>query len=426
MHGFAAAVLILIGLRWVAQAVLEHLNRRALNTHRNHLPPEVEGLMDPATHQRSVDYTLAKSRLGLGEFTAATVLLVVVLVSGCLPRFWDIWTARAGQGVWAGAGGLFVVLSVLSIASWPWEWWAQFRLEERFGFNTSTPKTWWSDRVKSLLLSATLGLPLIALLLQWVHWAGPLWWWWAWLTLIAFQTVLLVVAPMLILPLFNRFAPLPDGPLKNRLQTLSARTGFRARAIEVMDGSRRSRHANAFFTGLGRFRKIVLYDTLLNQLSEAEVEAVLAHEIGHARRRHLVKMAAVMAPLSLAAFAVVAWLANQPWFFAAFGFDSPSLPVAFLLFGLLADTVTFWFLPLTRHLTRRFEFEADRFAAEAVGTAQPLIDALRGLHLKNLSNLTPHPWYSAFHYSHPTLVERERALRASPFQAVASPPAGNA
>lgn len=407
-------VLALIALRWAAQIVLEYLNLRTLEDHRDRIPPELDGVMDPETHRRSVDYTAAKSRLGVWEFSTAMLLLVGVLFSGFLPWLWDIWTGFAGTGAWAGAGGLFLVATLLSIAAWPWEWWAQFRLEERFGFNTTTPKTWWLDRLKSFLLSAALGLPLLALLLQWVHWAGPLWWWWSWLTLVAFQTILLVVAPMLILPLFNRFNPLPEGPLKDRLWALAARTGFRARAIEVMDGSRRSRHANAFFTGLGRFRKIVLYDTLLNQLGEPEVEAVLAHEIGHARRRHLVKMAAVMAPLTLAGFALVAWLAHQPWFFAAFGFNTPSLAVAFLLFALLADTVTFWILPLTRHLTRRFEFEADAFAAKAVGTAQPLIEALRVLHRKNLSNLTPHPWYSTFHYSHPTLIERERALRAIP------------
>lgn len=412
MHWFAVLVLALILLRWAGDAVLEHLNRQAQEAHRHGLPPELASTMDADTHQKSVDYTLAKSRLGQGESATGVGVLLLVLFSGFLPWLWASWTDQAGTGVWASAGGLFLVMTLLSIPSWPWEWWGQFRLEERFGFNTSTQKTWWLDRVKSLVLSAVLGLPLLALLFQLVHWAGDLWWWWGWLALMSFQLLLMVVAPMIIMPLFNKFTPLPEGPLKERLWNLARRTGFQARAIEIMDGSRRSRHANAFFTGLGRFRKIVLYDTLLNQMSEAEVEAVLAHEIGHARRRHVVKMVAMMMPLSLGGFAMLAWLSKQPWFFEAFGFQTLSLPVAFLLFGLLADTLTFWILPLTRILTRRYEYEADAFAAAAVGTAQPLIDALRRLHVKSLANLTPHPWYSAFHYSHPTLLERVRALQS--------------
>ncbi|HOY59746.1 MAG TPA: M48 family metallopeptidase, partial [Verrucomicrobiota bacterium] len=212
-------------------------------------------------------------------------------------------------------------------------------------------------------------------------------------------------------PLFNKFTPLAEGTLRERLLALAARTRFRAQSIQVMDGSKRSRHSNAFFTGFGRFRKIVLFDTLIQQLAEPELEAVLAHEIGHYRKRHVFKLLAWSALTLLAAFYAIAWLADQPWFFHAFGFTPGNIVPALLLFALLSGAVTFWFSPLANLWSRRFEYQADAFAAEVMGDPQSLIDALRKLNEKNLSNLTPHPWYSGFHYSHPTLLERESALR---------------
>jgi STE24 endopeptidase len=230
-----------------------------------------------------------------------------------------------------------------------------------------------------------------------------LWWLWAWGAILAFQLLMLVLAPILILPLFNKFTPLPEGSLRERLLALAERTGFRARGIQVMDGSKRSRHSNAFFTGFGRFRKIVLFDTLIEQLQESELAAVLAHEIGHYKKGHIPKSL-------LAAFYVLAWLARQDWFYRVFGFEPGHLAPAFLLFGLLAGTVTFWLTPLANAWSRRFEYQADAFAARAMGESTSLVGALRKLNEKNLSNLTPHPLFSGFHYSHPTLLERERAL----------------
>jgi STE24 endopeptidase len=302
---------------------------------------------------------------------------------------------------------------MLSVPSIPLEWWAQFRLEARFGFNTTTLGTWMMDRVKGMMLAAVLGLPLLALILKLVEWMGALWWLWAWATLMGFQVLILFLAPVWIMPLFNKFTPLPEGSLRERLLGLGEKTGFNARTIQVMDGSRRSRHANAFFTGFGRFRKIVLYDTLITQLSEEELEAVLAHEIGHHRRRHILQRLAWSSVTSLAGFWVVGWLAARPGFAGAFGFG-PDVGVApsLLLFGLLSSPVLFWFSPLGNYWSRRHEYEADAYAKAAVGSAAPLMGALRKLSEKNLANLTPHPWYSTFHYSHPTLVEREAALRS--------------
>ncbi|MBC8001903.1 MAG: M48 family metallopeptidase, partial [Opitutaceae bacterium] len=239
---------------------------------------------------------------------------------------------------------------------------------------------------------------------------GSLWWLWAWGAMLTFQLVLMVLAPMLILPLFNKFAPLADGSLRERLLKLGERTGFSAKTIQVMDGSKRSRHSNAFFTGFGRFRKIVLFDTLIAQLSEPELESVLAHEIGHYKKRHIPKMLAWSAFSSLVAFYLLSVLAGQVWFYEGFGFAPAEIAPALLLFTLLAGTASFWLTPLGNYWSRKHEYEADAYAAVTMGETDSLSGALRKLTEKNLSNLTPHPLFSAFHYSHPTLEERERAM----------------
>jgi STE24 endopeptidase len=231
-------------------------------------------------------------------------------------------------------------------------------LEARFGFNTSTQKTWWLDRLKGFLLALALGYPLLVLVLKFVEWTGDGWWLWAWGALLAFQIVMMVLGPVLILPLFNKFTPLPGGSLRERLVKLAERTNFRAKSIQVMDGSKRSRHSNAFFTGFGRFRKIVLFDTLIAQLAEPELEAVLAHEIGHYKKKHIVKMLAWSAVSSLAGFYAISILARQEWFYRSFGFAPGSIVPALLLFGLLAGVVTFWFSPLALAWSRRHESSA--------------------------------------------------------------------
>jgi STE24 endopeptidase len=283
-------------------------------------------------------------------------------------------------------------------------------LEERFGFNTTTPKTWWLDWLKGLLLSLAIGLPLVALILKLFVWLGAWWWFWAWVCFAVFQLVMMALAPALILPLFNKFTPLEEGELRERLLALGQRAGFRAREIQVMDGSKRSRHSNAFFTGLGRFRKIVLFDTLVEQLNQPELESVLAHEIGHYKKGHIPKTIALSLGGSLLGFYMIALLAKSGWFLRAFGFAPGNLAPALLLISLLAGVVTFWVSPLFHGLSRRHEYEADAFAAELIHRYEPLVAALRKLNEKNLSNLTPHPFYSGFYYSHPTLLEREAAL----------------
>jgi STE24 endopeptidase len=404
--------LALVLLRLAAELGLAWLNLRHVRSHADQVPDGLRDSLDPATYARAVAYTLAKSKFGLAADVWDAGVLVAVLSSGLIPQAFGAWSAALGSSVWADAGFLPIVAIALSLAGWPFDWYAQFRLEARFGFNTTTQRTWWIDHAKGIALTVVLAWPLLTAILGLVGWIGAAWWWYGWLTLAAFQLVLFLVAPVLILPLFNRFTPLPEGSLRQRLIGLAERTAFPARDIFVMDGSRRSRHSNAFFTGLGRFRRIVLFDTLVAQLGEPELEAVLAHEIGHFKRRHVVQMLAVSALTALAGFYLVAQLAAEPAFAMSFGFERGGVTPALLLAGLLAGTVGFWFSPVRNAWSRRHEYEADRFAAEAMSEAAPLIAALRKLNRENLSNPMPHPLYSAFYYSHPTLPERERALAA--------------
>jgi len=418
MSLFAIIALALILARGIAELWLSRLNQWYVRAHANEVPPEFREMVDEATYNRSVDYTLAKSRLGEVVTLFDAALLIILLFTGMLPWAFGRLSAAFGSSVWAMAGFLFATGVALSIVSLPFDWYAQFKLEDRFGFNTTTVRTWVIDRVKGVLLAVLLGFPLLALVLKLIEWTGPNWWIWAALLVIAFQLLLMLVAPAVIMPLFNKFTPLPEGStLRERLFALAKRTHFPTRSIEVMDGSKRSHHSNAFFTGFGRFRKIVLFDTLVAQLAEPELESVLAHEIGHYKKRHVVKLLGVSIVGVFVGFAAVAWLARQQWFYRAFGFDyhasfaAANVAPAMLLFALLVGTIGFWFSPLIHLWSRRFEYEADAFARESMGDAQPLVQALRKLTQKNLSNLMPHPFYSGFYYSHPTLLERERALQ---------------
>ena len=417
MTPFAIIALVLILARAITEVWLSRLNQRHVHAHASEVPTAFQGIIDEATYRRSVDYTLAKSRFGDIANLFDAVLLIAVLFSGVLPWTFGSFTASFGASIWAMAGLLFVVGVALSILGLPFAWYAQFKLEGRFGFNTSTMRTWVFDRVKGFLLALLLGYPLLALVLKLIDWAGAVWWLWAAAVVIAFQLLLLLVAPAIIMPLFNKFTPLPQGTLRERLFALAQRTDFPTRSIELMDGSKRSRHSNAFFTGFGRFRKIVLFDTLVAQLTEPELESVLAHEIGHYKKRHVLKLLGVSIAGVVAGFAAIAWLARQQWFYRAFGFEhqagfaAANVVPALLLFGLLAGTIIFWLSPFINSWSRRFEYEADAFARATVGEAQSMVHALRKLSEKNLSNLTPHPLYSGFYYSHPTLLERERALQ---------------
>ena len=377
MPPFAIIALVLILARAITELWLSRLNQRHVRAHANEVPHAFRGIIDEATYRRSVDYTLAKSRFGDIADVFDTVVLIVVLFSGVLPWAFERFTQPS-----ALRSGRWLVSCSLQASRLehprrlPFAWYAQFKLEERFGFNTTTMSTWMLDRVKGLLLALLLGYPLLALVLKLIEWTGANWWLWAAAVVIAFQLLLLLVAPAVIMPLFNKFTPLPEGALRERLFALAQRTDFPTRSIEVMDGSKRSRHSNAFFTGFGRFRKIVLFDTLIAQLTEPELESVLAHEIGHYKKRHVLKLLGVSIAGVFVAFAAIAWLARQQWFYRAFGFEhqggfaAASVVPAMLLFALLAGTISFWLSPFIHIWSRRFEYEADAFARATMGEAQ--------------------------------------------------------
>lgn len=415
--------LALLAAKTSASVALDALNRRETLRNAAAVPAEHEGLIDAETYKKSVAYTLKKIDFGYAEtfFGAALSLVLVVALLPPLYGFagtlFGLTDALSGWArVWREGAALVSISLVIGLLDLPFDWYENFRIEAQFGFNKSTRALWISDKIKGLILGIVIGLPLLWAIIAFYYAFPRTWWIWAQCFFVAFQLLLLVVFPKLILPLFNKLSPLPEGELRDTLAALADRCGFVAKKIEIIDGSKRSGHSNAYFTGFGKWRRIVLFDTLVEQLSPKEIEAVLAHEIGHSKRGHVTKRLVVSSLVGLATFAFVGWLLGQEKFFTAFGFDFvPGLMLvpAFLLLSQIAPLVTFWISPLSNHFSRKHEYEADAFAKEATGTPDALVSALRKLHEKNLSNLTPHPLYSAFFYSHPTLAERERALRGN-------------
>ena len=411
MHPALLIFLVLLIWKIIFELILERLNCGHVREASGRAPRAYGHFIDQETYDRSIEYTLAKSRFGTIETVYDGLILGAVILLGFLPWLYRSIQDWIGSGVWTDALNLCLIGIVLALPGLPWNWWNQFRLEERFGFNKSSQKLWFSDRVKGLLVGFLIGYPMLCVILWLMQ--LPNWWVYAFAVVFLFQLVMMVVYPMFIMPLFNKFEPLPEGELRDRLMDLSERTGFRARTILVMDGSRRSAHSNAFFTGFGRFRRIVLFDTLLEQLKTPELEAVLAHEIGHYKLGHVPKRLALSAFSTLFGFIILAWLVQRPWFYEGFDFSASwGMAPALLLFGILSGLVTYWLNPLLNSWSRKHEYEADQFALAAMHHSEPLIGALQVLHEKNLSNLNPHPIYSRFYYSHPTLLERESALAA--------------
>ena len=412
-------VTIWLALKWGFETWLESLNRRQVSAwlKSGEVTSELDGLMDRDKALKSGPYTLAKSRFSQWESLWDLAILLMALGLGWFPGWYDVMRSAWGDSVWAHASFMLVGMLGLSLFSIPWEYAFQFRLEEKFGFNQSTIKTWIADKIKTWILSLALGIPVIAFLLWIPRQSGEYWWVLAWIALTVIQLILMVLAPALILPLFNKFEPLPEGELKDRLLALGEKTGFNAKTILVMDGSRRSKHSNAFFTGFGRWKKIVLFDTLIDALEPIELEAVLAHEIGHYKKGHIPKSLIFSTLGAGIGFWILSLLAKSDAFYRAFGFESisesaPWITPAFFLFTLLSGAVTFWIQPLFNFWSRKNEYEADGYALNTMKAPEPLIGALKKLNEENLSNPTPHPWYSGFYYSHPTLLERIRFLKS--------------
>jgi STE24 endopeptidase len=413
MNTILIAFIALLILKYATSTLLDVLNLGYVQRQSEAVPPGFIDFIDLPTYQKSIEYTVAKTRFGLVSDFYDSIILAVVVLSGLLPWLYTSLSATFGFGIWGQALVLFLIAVILGLPGMPFEWWSTFRIEERFGFNKSTQKLWIVDKVKGFVLGFGIGYPLLALLIFLVTSAGDLWWIWGFTVFFLFQLVMVVAYPMFIMPLFNKMEPMAAGELKDRLFALAERTGFKAQTILVIDGSKRSGHSNAFFAGFGRFRRIVLYDTLIEQMSHEELEAVLAHEIGHYKKGHIPKMITLSGVMTFAMFALLGWMAGGTWLAEAFHFSAAAaeqfVPVL-LLFMLLSGLLTFWLSPFSSLWSRKHEYEADAFARDAMDSSEPLIRALRKLHKENLSNLTPHPVYSRFYYSHPTLLERESSL----------------
>ena len=412
---FAAAVLASLLVKfWLATRQMRHVA-----AHRGAVPAAFAGTVPLEAHQKAADYTIAKLRLGIvSEAFGSAVLICWTLLGGLgwlndqvLALVAPHWGAMAYQLLLIGA---FVLIG--GLLDLPFELYSTFRLEQRFGFNKTTPALYVADLAKSTLLGIAIGGPLLALVLWIMQATGTLWWVWAWGALTAFQLLAMVVYPTLIAPLFNKFEPLADAALVTRVQSLMQRCGFRAKGFFVMDGSRRSAHANAYFTGFGAGKRVVFFDTLLKRLSGDEVEAVLAHELGHFAHRHIAKRVALMLVFSLVGFALLGWLTMQPSFYIGLGVVPNALvsnnALALLLFMMGLPPFMFFVSPIFASLSRRDEYQADAYA-RSKASATDLVRALLKLYEDNASTLTPDPLYVRFYYSHPPASARIAALGLS-------------
>ena len=420
---FAAALLLSLALRlWLATRQMRHVA-----AHRDTVPAAFVRTVTLQAHQRAADYTLAKGRLGLLSSAVGSAVLLGWTLLGGLDALnaWMLDAVLPRWGAMAYQLGLLAAFTAIgALIELPLDWVATFRVEQRFGFNRMTLRLWLADMAKGTAVAALIGLPLAALMLWIMAASGGLWWLWAWLAWVAFNLVLLVLYPTVIAPLFNSFKPLPDAALKARVQALMQRCGFAAKGLFVMDGSKRSAHANAYFTGLGAAKRVVFFDTLLQRLSPAEVEAVLAHELGHFKHRHVVQRMVGIFAVSLAGLALLGWLAGQSGFYLGLGvrpnMAAPNDALALLLLMLALPPFSFFIAPLMAQWSRRHEFEADAYAC-AQASGADLASALLKLHEDNAATLTPDPVYVRFYYSHPPASERLAALPRAPAAAAPLP-----
>ena len=404
---FLAAVACTAAVRfWLG---LRHLSHVSAN--RAAVPAEFSSQISLESHQRAADYTCAKTRLGLASAAIEIALLLLLTFGGGLQWLSDVAASFLPTGIPRGLALILLVGLVMTLIELPFSLYSTFRVEARFGFNKMTPALFWKDFFKGLALAAVLGLPLVAVVLWLMEKSGSLWWLDAWLTWMAFNILLLAIYPVWIAPLFNKFKPMDNAAMKERIDQLLARCGFKVKGLMVMDGSIRSSHGNAYFTGFGQSKRIVFFDTLLERLSPPEVEAVLAHELGHFKRKHVVKRIVWTFAASFFFLWLLGYLLDQPWFFQGLGVATASPAMALILFMMVIPNFTFLLQPLSAMVSRKHEFEADQYAAQNA-SANDLISALVKLYKDNASTLTPDPLHSMFYDSHPTALTRIGRLQA--------------
>ena len=415
MYSLAFSILFLtffvltLGLRfWLAGRQLRHVL-----ANRSAVPPEFAAKIPLEAHQKAADYTAAKTRFGLVTLFFSSAMLIVFTLLGGLQWLSHTLLPLTSPGMTFQLALLVAFAAISSLADLPFDWYRQFVLEERFGFNKMTLGLWLGDMLKGVLLGALIGLPLIWVVLTLMDQTGPLWWLYAWLVWSGFQLLMMVLYPTVIAPLFNKFTPLADDSLQARIEALMQRVGFASKGLFVMDGSKRSAHGNAYFSGFGSNKRIVFFDTLLARLAPQEIEAVLAHELGHFKLKHIVKRIAVMFAVSLGFLALLGYLKGQAWFYTGLGVDpvmgASNDAMALILFMLVLPVFTFVLAPLTSITSRKHEFEADAFAATHTD-ARDLVSALVKMYEDNASTLTPDPLHSAFYDSHPPASVRIKHL----------------
>ncbi|CAD6510972.1 Protease HtpX [Paraburkholderia kirstenboschensis] len=408
---FVVAVVAMVGTKlWLASRQI-----RFVAGHREQVPSQFAGTIALSAHQRAADYTVERTRLTMIEIVVGAAVLIGLTLLGGVQALDLAITDWLGRGYVGQIALVAAVIAITSAIDLPFDYFRQFVIEQRFGFNRMSKRIFIVDRLKGVLLGAAFGLPLLFVVLWLMNQAGSFWWLWTWIVWVVFQMLVLVLYPSFIAPLFNKFEPLKDEALKSRIEALMKRCGFAAKGLFVMDGSRRSAHGNAYFTGFGAAKRIVFFDTLLARLSGSEIEAVLAHELGHFKRRHVIKRMLVTFAISLAMLALLGWLTQCVWFYEGLGVR-PSLVggnsgLALVLFFLALPVFVFFVTPLGSLTSRKHEFEADAFAATQTD-AQDLVNALVKLYEDNASTLTPDPLYTAFYYSHPPASQRiDRLLR---------------
>ena len=393
---------------WLSRRQLSHVR-----AHRGAVPPTFAATIPLSAHQKAADYTVAKAKLGMLDTLLDAVVVLGFTLGGGVQWLAAQWgKVLSPDSIWHGAALIVTVLVLQALIGLPLGLYRTFGIEQRFGFNRMTFRLFVVDLLKGLALAALLGLPLLIAVLWLMGAAGRYWWLWVWAVLVAFSLFMQLIIPTFIMPMFNKFSPLEDAALKDRVEALLARCGFRSRGLYVMDGSKRSAHGNAFFAGFGASKRIVLFDTLVERLDPPQVEAVLAHELGHYRLNHIKKRLAVSFASSLAGLFLLGLLVEQPWFYQGLGVELQTFPLALLLFLLVSSTFGFFLSPLASLFSRKHEFEADRYATQHAQAAD-LVEALVRLYKDNAATLTPDPLHSAFYDSHPPAAVRIARLRTA-------------
>lgn len=405
MNTFTVIFLAALVFSYAIQFWLSKRQTSYVAEHRPQVPDAFKDTVSLEAHQKAADYTIEKDKLGDLDSIIGLVLLLLLTLGGGVSLAFNLWNSFSLSPLLTGVGAIGTLMLVMTLIDIPTSYYQTFVIEEKYGFNKNTPKQFFKDLLIQLALMFAIGLPLLALILWVMESIGSLWWLWAWAILMSFSLLMSWLFPTVIAPLFNKFTPLEEGSLKDRIQQLLTRCGFNSKGIFIMDGSRRSGHGNAYFTGLGNNKRIVFFDTLVESLDDEELEAVLAHELGHFKRKHVIKMLIASSIMTLVSFAILGWLIDKEWFFNGLGVTEPSNAAALLLFMLVSPVFTIFIQPISAYFQRKFEFEADDFATEnAQGTK--MISGLVKLYEENANTLTPDPLYSAFHYSHPPAAIR--------------------